>query len=131
MSSDNPNLPANRPKKGRPPSHRTKQIRLRLTEQEYEKIATHAKQMSLTPTSYLRKVGLRERVIPGKFDLNAQREIFRQVRGIANNVQQIVRGANTFKNLRQQDIAFLKEQLQKTVELFTDLTKPRAREDES
>lgn len=131
MSDDNPTLPANRPKKGRPLAHRTKQIRLRLTEQEYEKISTHAKQMSLSPTSYLRKVGLRERVIPGKFDLNAQREIFRQVRGIANNVQQIVRGANTFKNLRQQDISFLKEQLQKAVELFTDLTKPRAKEDES
>lgn len=130
MSGDNPTPPTKR-LTGRPRTNRTKHLFLRLTPEELEQITANATRMSLKPTTYLRKVGLRERVIPGKFDLNAQREIFRQVRGIANNVQQIVRGANTYKNLRQQDIVFLKEQLQKAVELFTDLTMSHPNEDES
>ena len=111
--------PSKRP--GRPPSHRIKHINVSLTVEEYHKIKENAKLCSMTPTTYMRLVSLRKQVTEGKLDRDAQRHIYRQISGIANNINQIVRITNTKKDTNQADILALQKELGSVVALFVSI----------
>ena len=71
---------------------------VRLSPDESRLVDSAASQLGLTPASYLRHLGT-SRKLPktGKIDRDAQREIWKQVSGMARNLNQITIRANSLQ----------------------------------
>jgi hypothetical protein len=100
---------------GRPPTHRTEQIRVRLSKEELDTITSNAKIASLKPATYLRHLGMRRHISNGKLDRDTQTEIWRQIAGIARNINQITK---TYHIENRVEIEELKHDLEQIRALF-------------
>ena len=75
---------------------RTIQRVVRLSEAEDTHVSTHAAELGLTPAAYLRLTGLKK--LPrrhGVLDREIQKELWKQVTGMARNMNQLTRYAHS------------------------------------
>lgn len=85
---------------------RNKSIKTRVNEAEKEKISDDARAMHLNISDYIRSVALRKRMVTPKFSSQdfetldkTLRELKIELNRIGNNVNQIAKHANTYKEL--------------------------------
>ena len=100
---------------GRPRTERTEQRVVRLTAEEDALVAAQAAELGLTPAAFLRLAGLRK--LPrrrGALDPEMAREIWRQVSGVARNVNQLARHAH-MGNLQPGELEGLRAEVQALV----------------
>jgi len=127
-SSPNPEAESfGRRRAGRPPTYRTEQIRMRLSKEELEKIRENSKEAALTPVAYVRRIALRKHISHGKLDRDTQTGIWRQISGIARNINQITK---TYHLENRVDIQELKNELEKITALFFSIQKAQEDSDE-
>lgn len=78
----------------RPKDPKTERIHVRLSPEEHSELMEAAKREAMTLPEYLRMSGLKRRPPSTLLDRDAQREIWKQVSGIARNINQITIRAN-------------------------------------
>lgn len=80
-----------RPKKDDP---RNTRYVVRFSPEEAEKLTEAAAKEGVSIATYMRRASLGRKPPGGRLDRDSQREIWRQVAGVARNVNQIARAAN-------------------------------------
>ena len=91
---------------GRTRTDRTVQRVVRLTTAEDEQVSRQAAEVGLTAAAFLRKAGLR--TLPrrqGVLDRDMQKEVWRQVAGMARNLNQLTKYAHEGGSVRGGDLA--------------------------
>lgn len=81
---------------------RTKEIKIRLTEDEHQRLLERSQRTHLA--EWLRELGLGERVLSKRRKLpDVDPELFRQIAGIGNNLNQIARKLHRMVHLEPAD----------------------------
>ena len=78
----------------RPKTDRTIQRVVRLTSDEDKLLASQAQELGISPSAYLRQAGLKKlprRRGNGVLDPEVQREVWKQVSGMARNLNQLTK----------------------------------------
>lgn len=71
-----------------------KRVTINLSKSQLEKIKLSSEVLGLSIGQYLKKIALKSPIIEPKFSSSVQQEFFRQLSGIANNLNQLTRLAN-------------------------------------
>lgn len=90
------NKKRNKPKKGRPAKENKKlstSINLKLTEDDYKTVKEKAEKLGMKATQYVREMTLKGG-IKSRFTIE-ELDLIRKLTGMANNLNQIARKANT------------------------------------
>lgn len=101
----------------RPRTDRTTQRVVRLTAEEDQQLSIQAAELGLTPAAFLRLAALKK--LPkrrGALDRDAQKELWRQVAGMARNVNQLTKYAHSGK-LRPGELEGLTREFRALVQL--------------
>lgn len=107
----------------RPRTDRTTQRVVRLTAEEDQQVAASAAELGLSPAAFLRLAGLKKfprRRSGAVLDRDAQKEVWRQVAGMARNVNQLTKYAHSGK-LRPGEIEGLARELRVLVRLVMEM----------
>ena len=107
----------------RPRTNRTHQRVVRLTADEDRQLATAAAETGLSPAAVLRLAGLRK--LPRQrgsavIDREAQRELWKQVSGMARNLNQLTKHAHSGQ-LRPGELDGLRDEMRAVVQIFFKL----------
>ena len=80
----------------RPPKDAPRNTRyvVRFSPEEAEKLTQAAAQEGISVATFMRRAALGRKAPSGRLDRDSQREIWRQVSGVARNVNQLARAAN-------------------------------------
>src|SRR5699024_3311499 len=81
----------------RPNRKEAKQISFRVSESEYEKLKQSAETLNMSVPAFVKKKAQGARLIAPKLDKESRQAIVRDLSGIANNVNQIVKYCNAKK----------------------------------
>ena len=113
----------------RPRTDRTVQRVVRLTLEEDQQLATSAAELGLTPAAFLRLAALKK--LPRRrggaiLDRETQKELWKQVAGMARNLNQLTKYAHTGK-LRPGELAEVTTALQTLVRLVLDMAGGRGK----
>ena len=107
----------------RPRTNRTHQRVVRLTADEDRQLAASAAETGLSPAAFLRLAGLRK--LPRQraravIDRETQKEIWKQVSGMARNLNQLTKHAHSGQ-LRPGELDGLRDELRAVVQIFFKL----------
>ena len=98
---------------------------VRLTPDESKLIDESAAHLGLTPASYLRHLGTNKRLPrTGKLDRDAQRELWKQVAGMARNMNQITIKANSL-DLKKGELESLSLSIESLMKKIQELSNER------
>ena len=106
----------------RPRTDRTIQRVVRLTVEEDQMVTSQAQEVGLTASAYLRQAGLKKlprRRGGGVLDPEVQREVWRQVSGMARNLNQLTKHVHSGA-VREGDLEGLKGEVQALVRWMTE-----------
>lgn len=87
------------------------QINVRLDQKELEKVKRSAEVFGLSVGQYVKKIVLHSKLAKPKFSTENQHEITRQFVGIANNLNQLTRIANTHHEIDNQQLLLLRKEV--------------------
>jgi len=74
--------------------NQTRQIHYRLSELEYQKLATSANQIGLSTSAYAKKLALRSKLVEPKFNHDDAVQLNLALARIGNNLNQLAKRAN-------------------------------------
>ena len=100
-------------KKDLPRPHR---VNVRLSPEEYKHVSQVSQELAITPAEFLRRVSTKK-PLPrrGAFDRDAQRQIWREIHAIGNNINQIAHNSNMGVPVNKEHLESMREEFQKMV----------------
>lgn len=100
-------------KKELPRPHR---VNVRLSPEEYSQVAQHSTELAITPAEYLRRLSTKKQLPRrGVLDRDAQRQIWREIHAIGNNINQLTHNSNKGLPVSTEHLALLKEEFQNMI----------------
>lgn len=88
------------------------QINIRLSEEELQKVKLSAEVKGLSVGRYAKQVLLKSKLVEPKMSAKMFQEINRQIIGIANNVNQLTRVANSSSKVEMEAVNELRKEVQ-------------------
>lgn len=97
-------------KKEIPRPHR---VNVRLSPEEYSQVAQYSRELAITPAEYLRRLSTKKPLPKrGSFDRDAQRQIWREIHAIGNNLNQLTHNSNKGFPVDIEHLQLLREEFQ-------------------
>lgn len=91
--------------------NQTRQIHYRLSEVEYQKLATSASQIGLSTSAYAKKLALRSKLVEPKFNHDDAVQLNLALARIGNNLNQLAKRANTDNPIALADVNALRSEV--------------------
>ncbi|MDN5992576.1 plasmid mobilization protein [Lactiplantibacillus plantarum] len=89
----------------------TRQIHYRLSELEYQKLATSASQIGLSTSAYAKKLALRSKLIEPKFNHEDAVQLTLALARIGNNLNQLTKQANQGYYVEPENVRSLRDEV--------------------
>lgn len=89
----------------------TRQIHYRLSETEYQKLATSASQIGLSTSAYAKQLALRSKLIEPKFNHEDAVQLNLALARIGNNLNQLTKQANQGYYVEPENVHSLRDEV--------------------
>lgn len=91
--------------------NQTRQIHYRLSELEYQKLATSASQIGLSTSAYAKQLALRSKLIEPKFNHEDAVQLNLALARIGNNLNQLTKQANQGYYVEPENVRSLRDEV--------------------
>lgn len=92
---------------------RQNRVVVRLSDEELERLKGKAEKVGLTPASFLRELATRQKIRSPVMDYEAGMEVYRELKRIGNNLNQLARDAHLQKELDLAGLPLIYEEVRK------------------